>query len=78
MYHWTCNSVSGGIIVLVMISQSVQDKTFVVIVWKNKQLLLHNSFIISSLELAKEVQIWTIWPIINEAVRAAVGHSEML
>jgi hypothetical protein len=57
MCHWSCNNVSGGIIILVTILQSVQDYAFAVGVWKNKQHLLHSSFIHSSLELAKKAQI---------------------
>jgi hypothetical protein len=57
MCHWRCNSVSSGIIALVMISLSVQDNSFAVNVWRNKQFLLHCSVILSSHELLKEVQI---------------------
>jgi hypothetical protein len=36
MYNWSCNNVSSGIIILVMISYYVQDNAFAVNVWKNK------------------------------------------
>jgi hypothetical protein len=57
VFHWSCNNVSGGTVVVVMISEFVQDNIFAVNVWKNKQLLFHSSFNHSSLELVKEVQI---------------------
>jgi hypothetical protein len=51
MCHWNCSSVAWGWICLAMISQSEQNNDIAVGVQKNKQLLLHNSFIHSSPEL---------------------------
>jgi hypothetical protein len=42
----SCSNVSGGVIILVMISYSVKDNNFAVIVWKNSSFIHINFFLI--------------------------------